>query len=106
MADLACSPIFTDPEAAREHLESLRWSVLARVCPHCGECESTSPTASKNAQARPVLLQFLRKDPSRLRSARCSSAPTFRFNKWLLALHLMASSKRASAPISYTACSA
>lgn len=90
-ADLL-NPIFTDEEAAREHLEALRWA-NGRVCPHCGECEATSPTASKNHK------------PGLYYCKSCEGTFTVTvgtlfershipLNKWLLAFHLMAASKK------------
>jgi transposase-like protein len=91
MCDLQ-NPIFKDEQAAREHLEALRWS-KSRVCPHCGDCENTSPTASKNHK------------PGLYYCNSCESTFTVTvgtlfershipLNKWLLAFHLMASSKK------------
>ena len=91
MADLL-NPIFSDEDAARKHLEALRWG-KHRTCPHCGECEATSPTASKNHK------------PGLYYCNSCKSSFTVTvgtlfershipLNKWLLAFHLMAASKK------------
>jgi transposase-like protein len=91
MSDLL-NPIFTDEEQAREHLEALRWA-NGRVCPHCGECEQTSPTESKNHK------------PGLYYCNSCKSTFTVTvgtlfershvpLNKWLMAFHLVAASKK------------
>lgn len=91
MADLLSS-IFTDEEKAREHLEALRWA-NGRVCPHCGEYEQTSPTASKNHR------------PGLYYCNSCESTFTVTvgtllershvpLHKWLMAFHLVAASKK------------
>ena len=91
MADLL-NPIFTDEEQARVHLEALRWS-NGRVCPHCGECENTSPTASKNHRAG---LYYCNSCESTFTVTvgtlfERSHVP---LNKWLMAFHLVAASKK------------
>jgi transposase-like protein len=86
------NPIFADEEKAREHLEALRWA-NGRVCPHCGDCEATSPTASKNHK------------PGLYYCNSCESTFTVTvgtlfershvpLNKWLMAFHLVAASKK------------
>jgi transposase-like protein len=91
MSDLL-NPIFTDEEQAREHLEALRWAD-GRICPHCGDCENTSPTDSKNHK------------PGLYYCNSCESTFTVTvgtlfershvpLNKWLMAFHLVAASKK------------
>jgi len=91
MADLL-NPIFTDPEAAREHLEALRWE-KGRVCPHCGECENTSPTASKNHKPGMYYCNSCEKTFT-VTVGTLFERSHVPLNKWLLSFHLMASSKK------------
>ncbi len=90
-ADLT-NPIFTDESAARAHLEALRWPD-GPSCPHCGEAEQV--TRMDGEAHRPGLLQC--------RSCRKQFSVTvgtlfershIPLHKWLLAFHLMASSKK------------
>lgn len=90
-ADLT-NPIFTDESKAREHLEALRWPD-GPFCPHCGEAENV--VRLEGQAHRPGLLQC--------RSCRKQFSVTvgtlfershIPLNKWLLAFHLMASSKK------------
>lgn len=85
-------PIYSDANAAREHLEALHWP-NGPVCPHCGGTDrisklmgkSTRPGVHKcNACAKPftVTVGTIFED---------SKVP---LNKWLLAFRLMASSKK------------
>lgn len=91
MADLL-KPIFLDEELAREHLEALRWA-NGRVCPHCGVLDESSLTASKNHK------------PGLYYCNACGRTFTVTvgtlfershvpLNKWLMAFHLMAASKK------------
>lgn len=91
MCDLT-NPIFTDAEKAREHLEALRWS-KSRVCPHCGDCENTSPTASKNHKAGLYYCNSCEKTFT-VTVGTLFERSHIPLNKWLLAFHLMASSKK------------
>jgi transposase-like protein len=92
MADLL-NPIFTDEEAAREHLEALRWSATGRTCPHCGDCENTSPTASKNHKPGLYYCNSCEKTFT-VTVGTLFERSHVPLNKWLLSFHLMASSKK------------
>lgn len=89
---------FHDEDAAREHLESIRWP-NGPVCPHCGAsgriCRITSQSQEKGKGARPGLLfcgdcrkQFSVTVGSVFES---SKVP---LHKWVLATHLICSSKK------------
>ncbi len=82
-------PRFTDDDAAREHLEALRWP-RGPVCPHCG------------GTRRNVRLQGASHRPGLLFCGDCRSQFTVTvgtaferskvpLHKWLLATHLMCS---------------
>lgn len=90
-ADLM-NPIFTSEKAARKHLEKLRWP-NGPVCPHCGESKKITKLKGKShrlglyqcngcRQHFTVTVGTLFED---------SHIP---LNKWLLAFHLMAASKK------------
>lgn len=90
-ADLT-APIFTNEEKARKHLEALRWP-NGPFCPHCGEAENV--TRMDGESHRHGLLQC--------NSCRGAFSVTvgsifershIPLHKWLLAFHLMASSKK------------
>ena len=86
------NPIFTDADAARAHLESLRWPDGA-FCPHCGDTENV---VRMEGEAH-------RKGLHNCRSCRKQFSVTvgtlfershIPLNKWMLAFHLMAASKK------------
>ena len=90
-ADLT-SPIFTDETAAREHFESLRWAD-GRVCPHCGTVGNS--TLLQGRTTRPGLYKC--KDCRKPFSAIMGTVyekSHIPLHKWLLATHLMVSSKK------------
>src|SRR5450756_178600 len=90
-ADLT-NPIFTDADKAREHLESLRWADGA-YCPHCGEAENV--THMKDGAHRKGLYncKSCRKQFS-VTVGTLFERSHIPLNKWMLAFHLMASSKK------------
>lgn len=91
MCDLT-NPIFTDVDKARAHLEALRWE-NGRFCPHCGERERT--TAVKGKSHRPGLYYCngCRKQFT-VTVGTVFERSKVPLNKWMLAFHLMASSKK------------
>ncbi|MGO8755654.1 MAG: IS1595 family transposase [Gallionellaceae bacterium] len=86
------NPIFTNEEKAREHLEALRWA-NGRVCPHCGDCENTSPTESKNHKPGLYYCNSCKKTFT-ITVGTLFERSHIPLNKWLFAFHLMASSKK------------
>jgi transposase-like protein len=90
--DNLLKPIFTNPEKARKHLEALRWS-NGRACPHCGDCEHTSLTASKNHKPGLYYCNACKKTFT-VTVGTLFERSHIPLNKWLLAFHLMASSKK------------
>lgn len=99
------NPIFTDEDAAREHLEAQRWPDGA-VCPHCGCVGEDHVTPIKGARARPSATHPEGKERKGLyqcNSCRKQFTVTVKtvferskvpLNKWLLATYLLASSKK------------
>lgn len=86
------APQFTDETAAREHLEALRWP-NGVTCPHCGGVEKI--TKMQGQKHRPGL--FMCGDCRGQFSVTVGTVyerSHIPLHKWLLATHLMASSKK------------
>lgn len=86
------SPIFTDDDKAREHLEALRWPD-GPYCPHCGEVDNVHLLKGKSH--RPGLYQCnscLQAFTVTVGSVMERSHIPLR--KWVLAFHLMNASKK------------
>lgn len=91
MADLT-SKIYTDKEAARLHLESIRWP-NGPVCPHCDEKKNVKPLKGKSH--RPGVHKcYICKKPFSVTVGTVFERSKIPLNKWILAAHLMASSKK------------
>ncbi len=91
MCDLT-NPIFTDEEAARKHLEILRWP-NGPVCPHCAETEKITKLRGKSH--RPGLYQCNAcRQHFTVTVGTLFEDSHIKLHKWLLAFHLMASSKK------------
>jgi transposase-like protein len=88
---------FSDEDAARALLEEMRWGKDGAVCPHCGAMEPYKLTPKAESK-RPV-----RKGVYKCRACRKQFTVTvgtifedshIPISKWLLAIHLLASSKK------------
>ena len=87
------NPIFTDKEAARLHLEATRWPDGA-VCPHCGSFNAKALTGKSH---RAGLRQCNEKECRKQFTVTVGTVferSKVPLNKWLLATHLMTSSKK------------
>jgi transposase-like protein len=87
------NPIYTDANEARKHLESIRWPD-GPVCPHCGSI-SKDHYELKGKTTRPGLYKC--KDcvqPFTVTVGTVFERSKIPLNKWVLASHLMASSKK------------
>jgi transposase-like protein len=87
------NPIYTSADEARKHLESIRW-VNGPVCPHCGSI-SKDHYELKGKTTRPGLYKC--KDclqPFTVTVGTVFERSKIPLNKWVLASHLMASSKK------------
>lgn len=85
-------PIFTDKDAAREYLEASRWADGV-FCPHCGGTEKCKKLAGKSH--RPGLYQCGDcRQQFTVTVGTVFERSKVPLNKWLLAVHLMASSKK------------
>jgi transposase-like protein len=93
MCDLN-NPIFTDKDAAREHLEKTVWPD-GPVCPHCGSVEKISKVEGKKKSHRPGLYYCGNCDGQfTVTVGTVYERSKVPLNKWLLATHLLASSKK------------
>jgi transposase-like protein len=90
-ADLT-DPIFTDEDKAWTHFEAIRWPD-GRVCPHCGTVGQSD--ASKGKTTRRGLYNCRACDkPFTATMGTVYERSHIPMHKWLLATHLMASSKK------------
>lgn len=90
-ADLT-KPIFTNEDAARAHLESVRWP-QGPVCPHCGAMGNIRPLAGDSMGPGWYYCGDC-KDKFTVRMGSIFERSHIPLHKWLLAFHLMASSKK------------
>tara|TARA_R110002110_G_scaffold257701_1_gene473700 strand:- start:782 stop:1717 length:936 start_codon:yes stop_codon:yes gene_type:complete len=84
--------IFSDKEAARKHLEGIRWAD-GRFCPHCGECERTSPVKSQKSRPGLYYCNSCKKQFT-VTVGTLFERSKVPLNKWIAAFHLMTSSKK------------
>jgi transposase-like protein len=85
-------PIYHDENAAREHLEAVRWAA-GRVCPHCGGLDNSRPLGGESMG--PGWYYCLDcKDKFTVRMGTVYERSHIPLHKWLLAFRLMASSKK------------
>jgi len=90
-ADLT-NPIFTDEEAARKHLEKLRWP-NGPFCPHCGETKKITKLEGNSHRPGLYLCNGCRQHFT-VTVGTLFERSHIHLHKWLLAFHLMASSKK------------
>lgn len=88
------NPIFTDEGKAREHLEAIRWP-NGPYCPHCGESDGDNLKRLEGKSHRPGLFQCNScRQHFTVTVGSVFERSKIPLTKWLLAFHLMASSKR------------
>lgn len=85
-------PIFTDTDAARAHLESLQWAD-GRSCPHCGTVDNSVELKGKSTRPGVYKCRDCRK-PFSVTVGTLFERSHVPLNKWLLAVHLLCSSKK------------
>jgi transposase-like protein len=85
-------PIFTNEEAARAHFEAIRWPD-GRVCPHCGTVDNSVLLKGKSTRAGLYKCRDCRK-PFTATMGTVYERSHIPLHKWLLATHLMVSSKK------------
>ncbi|MES2987037.1 MAG: IS1595 family transposase [Pseudomonadota bacterium] len=96
------APRFTDTDAAREHLEALRWPE-GPVCPHCGCLDAKRLPDQRGKPSKRNPEGSIRKGVIQCNACRQQFTVTVGtvfadskvpLNKWLLANHLIVSSKK------------
>jgi transposase-like protein len=93
MCDLT-NPIFTDPDKAREHLEKLHWPD-GPICRHCGNADSSRITKLAGNSTRPGVYKCNEcEKPFSVTVGTAMERSKIPLNKWLLAMHLLMSSKK------------
>jgi transposase-like protein len=88
-------PIYKDENAARAHLEAIRWPDGKPVCPHCGVIDNATRLQGKST--RPGVWKCREKFCRKPFSATVGTVferSKIPLTKWLMAAHLMASSKK------------
>ena len=93
MADMT-QPHFLDADAAREYVERMRWP-NGPICPHCSSTEAYSITPKPGSRTRKGLhkCKACRKQYT-VTVGTIFADSHIPLNKWLLAIHLLCSSKK------------
>jgi transposase-like protein len=86
------APRFTDEDAARAHLESIRWP-SGPVCPHCGGTERNSRLTGKSHRPGLLFCGDCRSQFS-VTVGTVFERSKIPLHKWILATHLLCSSKK------------
>lgn len=86
------NPIYQDEDKAREHLEALRWPD-GPVCPHCGVIDNAAQLQGKSTRPGVYKCRDCRK-PFSVTVGTVFERSKIPLTKWLLATHLLASSKK------------
>lgn len=85
-------PIFNNEDAARSHFEAIRWPD-GRVCPHCGTIDNSTLLMGKSTRPGLYKCKDCRK-PFTATMGTVYERSHIPLHKWLLATHLMVSSKK------------
>lgn len=89
---LFSQPRFTNDNAAREHLEALRWP-HGSVCPHCGGADRQSKLEGASTRPGVYFCGHCRKQYT-VTVGSVFERSKVPLHKWVLATHLMCSSKK------------
>ncbi len=93
MFDLT-NEIYQDKNKAREHLEAIHWPD-GPVCPHCGNCDQARITKLSGKSTRPGVHKCKEcRKPFTVTVGTVFERSKVPLNKWVLATHLMAASKK------------
>lgn len=91
MTDMT-APRFTNEKAARKHLEKVRWPD-GPVCPHCGSLDSATKLKGKSTRPGVYKCRGCEK-PYSVTVGTVFERSKIPLNKWVLATHLICSSKK------------
>jgi len=91
MTDIT-NPIFHDVDKARAHLEAIRWP-NGPICPHCGDVDHATKLDGKSTRPGVYKCKSCRK-PFSVTVGTLFERSKIPLNKWVLATHLMSSSKK------------
>src|ERR1700689_2121786 len=86
------NPIYRDDNAARKHLESLRW-LNGPICPHCGVVGNAVALAGKSTRPGVYKCRPCQK-PFSVTVGTVFERSKVPLTKWLLATELLTSSKK------------
>jgi len=93
MFDLT-NPIYHDADKAREHLEAIHWPD-GPVCPHCGNFDQKRLKKLQGKSTRPGVFKCNEcRKPFSVTVGTVFERSKIPLNKWVLATHLMAASKK------------
>lgn len=88
------APMFHNDDAARAHLESIRWPE-GPICPHCGNSDGASIRLLKGKSHRPGLFQCNAcREHFTVTVGTVMERSKIPLHKWVLAFHLMNASKK------------
>lgn len=86
--------IYNNADKAREHLESIQWPDGPN-CPHCGNCDGERITKLAGKSTRPGVYKCKEcRKPFSVTVGTVFERSKVPLNKWVLASHLMAASKK------------
>ncbi len=86
-------PVYHDEEAARRHLEAVRWPSGQPACPHCGVTDKSRPLQGQSMGPGWHYCEAC-KDKFTVRTGTVWERSHIPLHKWLLASRMMASSKK------------
>lgn len=92
MSDDLTNPIYNNEEAARAHFERVRWPD-GPVCPHCGSIDNATELKGKSTRPGVYKCRDCAK-PFTATVATLFERSHIPLHKWLLAVHLLTSSKK------------
>src|SRR5690606_34245580 len=88
------APIYTDAEKAREHLEAIHWP-HGPICPHCKNAHTDRIVKLQGKSTRPGVYKCNEcRQPFTVTVGTVFERSKIPLNKWVLASHLMAASKK------------
>ncbi|MBV8073224.1 MAG: IS1595 family transposase, partial [Acidobacteriaceae bacterium] len=89
---LLTDPIFTNEDAARAHVEALRWP-NGPFCPHCGSTDNITKMEGESHRVGVYQCNSCRQ-PFSVTVGTVMERSHIPLHKWVLAFHLMAASKK------------